>query len=1457
MCIEDRRVFPDRQFADPAAGIHDVVMVLSPSADGSVPGLDDGREPFPTSYALICVIFGIVCLFLLQPGMDVPGIPAVEPVCPIVSLAGLFGPNGSSFIRRWMKRGAEENGSEDDPESPVAGESVETPPTRHGPAEDGKNILERLERIPDALQRFNELVSPDGTVTAPSPVDRPGDLASLPPENPEAEALPAFSFPEDPEDPKEPKEPKDPEDPEDPKEPEEPEEPEDPKKPEEPDDPDDGMSGVQDGLPAPHPDSLSDDELMQMLGFGDGDLDPSSGFADLDLSDEEPAAVTASLPARETVEGDDERPIESLIDDLGSDDADVRGRAVDAITERGADAVDPLVRALALADDGRRWCIAEALALIGEGSIPPLIAALGDVTAQIGAAATLVRIGSPAVPPLIAALADGDGEVQFGARYALREIGDEAVPFLIEALGASERSIRRSSSSVLRELGWKAPDDAGAIRYLIADEAWLDVADYGETAVEPLIHILRSPDRGVWWNAARTLGEIGGAAVGPLVELLHEAGDEIRPLAAMALTEIGSPAVEPLIGLLAVPSLRRTAAAALAKIGEPATEGCIRALDSTDEETVEALCEVLGAHGEPAVPALIQSLTSGQSRIRSRVAGILGRMNWEPWSDAERAWFLIAREEWTELALMGSPAVDPLIRVINGDDDRIRCEAAATLGEIGDPGAVGPLVAALADEAVAPAAADALVAIGEPAVAPVLEVLEDGTGASRENAVEVLGRLGTPEAVPAIVELVRTGRDRLHRKAVDALVGIGAPAVDALIPLLGEEGDGQAGAVAALTGIGAPALEPLAGALGHENSSIRMGAARVLEQFGWVPEGGTKEEIVHLIALQRWPEVVGLGAPAVDLLVPRLGDLDPAVQAGAMEALAGIGAPAVPSLLLLLGRKALRDPAVETLVAIGDAAVEPLIRALEKTRLRKTAAGTLVRIGGSAAGALVPVLGHPEIGQTAAGILEAMGEDAFDALVEALGSDDALIRQRAGDVLVGLGEAVAAPLIGALGNPGDAVRLGAIDVLTRLGSPVTDLLTQALNDGRYLVRLGAAEVLGRAGWEPRTESETVCYLIAKEQWASVAGIGPGAVEPLIRTLNDPDSAIQVGAARALGMIGAPAVARLIDELRTEQDGTQRKAVEALKMIGEPAVIPLIDALQDRDWQIRLGAARALVGIGDPAVEPLVRALCVAPPAIRMGAAATLGKIGNPAAIEPLIDALLHDDQRLERVVVRALGLMGEPAVRPLLRLLRDGNEASRKGAVAALVLIGEPAARLLPGALADEHFRVRAGVADALDRLGWSPPEEETIVYLIAKERWGDLARAGTAAVELLVRVLDDRDDSIRRRAAMILGEIGDPRAVPGLMNLLHDDYYSVRREAAAALITIGAPAVDPVVSALGDPDGDVRKRAADVLSEIGDARAIAPLERIFDDEDWYARKAAENAVERIRARAGDETGDL
>jgi len=1328
-------------------------------------------------YVLLCTIVITTFLLLISTAVILEIAGTTRSVFPAVCLPGLLRSGASSRIKRWLKRGSKESENEEEKPQPPA-----NAPGGEESSTDRETELNQDDLFfPDEI----EIEWPEEDLEEFEPPTKATPV--------EGEASPDELSIEA------------------------------------------SNSGIADETSASRSESLSDEELMRMLGFEDDDV-----------------GSTFYSPEPDEISLQEDRPIASLIEDLMSNDGVVRRRAAEAIAEHGADAVDPLVHALAHADEARRWRIADALVMIGEEAIPALIAALGDEETRMGAATTLVRMAGPAVPPLIQALADEDEEVQFGVRYALREIGDEALPSLIEALDAPERRVRNSAATILRELGWAPPDTAKSIRYLIASEAWLDLAAYGETAVEPLIQILRSRDKEIWWNAARTLGEIGETAIEPLIDLMQEAGDEVRPLAAMALAEIGAAAVVPLIRMLENPELRNSVADALARIGEPAAEACIQALNTTDREVEVALHGVLCAIGDPAIPALIQVLISGPQRLRSRVADILSEMGWEPWSNTERACYLIAREEWTEVALMGDAGVDTLIGALNDDDDRVRREAAATLGEIGDPAAVAPLVTALAWKSVGHAAAEALVAIGEPAVAPVLALLEEGSSeTAMENAVEVLGRLGVTAAVPRLIEFLRRGGDRLHRKAVDALVGIGAPAVGALIPLLDEEGDAQAGALAALIGIGDPAIPSLLKTLSDENSVIRLGVAGVLERLGWEP-ADLEEKIAWLIALQRWRDLAEIGGPALEHLVARLGDTDAAVQAAVMEVLIDIGTPAVLPLVSVLDEDRLRRPAEDALVQLGYVAVDTLIEALHRPQIRETAARVLVRIGAPATGALILALADPDIGDTVAGILEVIGEPAIDALLAALGHNNARVRERATGVLAALGESAAPGLIGALDHPDDGVRLGAIDTLTRIGRPITPLITESLNDERYMVRLGAAEVLDRIGWKPETEEETIRYLIAKEQWASVAAIGAAAVEPLIRMLNDPDSGIQRGAAHALGVIGAPAVMRLIRELQTEQEAAQRKAIEALKMVGEPAVLPLIEAFQDSDWRIRLGAARAVVEIGSPAVEPLIRALRTAPLPIRSGAAATLGKIGNPAAIEPLIDSLLLDDPQLWRVVVRALGLMGEPAVLPLLRVLREGDEASRRSSVEALVMIGEPAARILPAALTDTHFRVRAGVADALDRLGWSPAEgEETAVYLIAKERWSDLVRMRAVAVEPLITVLEDHDDSIRRRAAMTLGEIGDPRAVRGLINLLHDDYYSVRREAASALIAIGAPAMEEVIAALEDQDGDVRKRAADVLAEIGDRRAVSPLEALLDDEDWYARKAAEDALARIRERGG------
>jgi len=115
-------------------------------------------------------------------------------------------------------------------------------------------------------------------------------------------------------------------------------------------------------------------------------------------------------------------------------------------------------------------------------------------------------------------------------------------------------------------------------------------------------------------------------------------------------------------------------------------------------------------------------------------------------------------------------------------------------------------------------------------------------------------------------------------------------------------------------------------------------------------------------------------------------------------------------------------------------------------------------------------------------------------------------------------------------------------------------------------------------------------------------------------------------------------------------------------------------------------------------------------------------------------------------------------------------------------------------------------------------PRMEKLTRLLAAEDRRDL----TTDVKL---GLADSDRSVRRRAALAAGRIGDAGAVPALILLLQDSELEVRQMAAFALGLIGEPlAVDPLLAALKDPEAVVRGRAAEALGQIGDARAAPAI---------------------------------
>jgi cyclophilin family peptidyl-prolyl cis-trans isomerase len=112
------------------------------------------------------------------------------------------------------------------------------------------------------------------------------------------------------------------------------------------------------------------------------------------------------------------------------------------------------------------------------------------------------------------------------------------------------------------------------------------------------------------------------------------------------------------------------------------------------------------------------------------------------------------------------------------------------------------------------------------------------------------------------------------------------------------------------------------------------------------------------------------------------------------------------------------------------------------------------------------------------------------------------------------------------------------------------------------------------------------------------------------------------------------------------------------------------------------------------------------------------------------------------------------------------------------------------------------------------PSRMEKLTRLLAAEDRRDL----DADVKI---GLADADRSVRRRAALAAGRIGDPAAVPALLPLLQDTEVEVRQMTAFALGLVGdGQAVDPLVAALKDPEAMVRGRAAEALGQIGDVRA-------------------------------------
>lgn len=127
---------------------------------------------------------------------------------------------------------------------------------------------------------------------------------------------------------------------------------------------------------------------------------------------------------------------------------------------------------------------------------------------------------------------------------------------------------------------------------------------------------------------------------------------------------------------------------------------------------------------------------------------------------------------------LGDPcAVEPLVAALRDENRFVRRAAVQVLGDLGDPRAVEPLIAALRDESsdVIRAAAYALTRIGERAVEPLIGALQSEEEAACVVAARVLGHLGDPRAVEPLGAVLQDQDKHVRRASAEALKRIGAP----------------------------------------------------------------------------------------------------------------------------------------------------------------------------------------------------------------------------------------------------------------------------------------------------------------------------------------------------------------------------------------------------------------------------------------------------------------------------------------------------------------------------------------------------------------------------------------------------------------------------------------------------------------------------------------------------------
>jgi hypothetical protein len=298
-----------------------------------------------------------------------------------------------------------------------------------------------------------------------------------------------------------------------------------------------------------------------------------------------------------------------------------------------------------------------------------------------------------------------------------------------------------------------------------------------------------------------------------------------------------------------------------------------------------------------------------------------------------------------------------------------------------------------------------------------------------------------------------------------------------------------------------------------------------------------------------------------------------------------------------------------------------------------------------------------------------------------------------------------------------------------------------------------------------------------------------------------------------------------------EESREEKRYDLERMSSGRDVEGLTGALQSADPGVRRSAALALGALGEwRAVDPLIRALTDPAQDVREAAANALVMVGTPA-VDPLTDVLERPgagiygaEREAPHEGITQFDLLGGPAnIPPDKRTLRH------RGGIRQHDAFGGPA-----------DIR-EAGAGRARDA-------EEGLAQHDAFGGPADLRRAGGS-------VSRDTEEEITQHD--LLGgpaDVGTRKALRHREIAQHDVFGGPADAAEHEALFPGARRAGVVPEGTVPGTGLRRAYAAVILGEIADPRSEGALGRALNDSDPAVRRAAEDGMARYRERRGAAT---